>query len=65
MFAVEVLAMPKQQLLVWTMSLVAASFALRERATLDAAVETFSATFPDDAALLVVDTVGEVVEAES
>ena len=57
--------MSEQQLILWSLSLVAASFALRERAELDAARARFDATFPDDAASLVVDTVGEVVEVES
>jgi hypothetical protein len=57
--------MSKQQLLAWTMSLVAISFALRERDELDAARARFDATFPDDAALLVVDTTGETVEVRS
>lgn len=54
--------MSKQEMMLWTMSLVAASFALRERAELDAALARFEATFPEDAASLVVDTIGEVVE---
>lgn len=57
--------MSKQELVLWSLSLVAASFALRERAELDAARARFEATFPDDAAMLVVDTVGEVVEVAS
>jgi len=65
--------MSKQEMMLWSLSLVAASFAIRCRtlpersdaSALDAARETFAATFPDDAALLVVDTVGEVVEVES
>ena len=51
--------MSKQQLLVWTMSLVAASYALRERAELAAALTRYEAAFP------AIDTTGEVVEVES
>ena len=54
--------MSKQEMVLWSLSLVAASFALRERAELDASRARFEATFPDDAAMLVVDTLGEVLE---
>lgn len=57
--------MSKQEMMLWFLSFVTASFALRERAELDAARARFEATFPDDAAMLVVDTVGEVVEVAS
>jgi hypothetical protein len=63
MLRIEVLAMSKQQLIIVAMSLVSASFALRDRKALDDARAKFAATFPDDAAALVLDTVGEVVEA--
>ena len=57
--------MSKQEMIIVAVSLVAASFALRDRKTLDDARAKFAATFPDDEASLVVDTVGEVVEVQS
>lgn len=65
--------MSKQEMMLWSLSLVAASFAIRcrtlpehsEDAALDDARKTFAATFPDDAATLIVDTIGEAVEVAS
>ncbi len=57
--------MSKQQMIIVALSLVSASFALRDRKALDDARAKFAATFPDDAASLVVNTIGEVVEVAS
>ena len=57
--------MSKQEMIIVAISLVATSFALRDRKALDDARAKFATTFPDDAAALVVDTVGEVVEVST
>ena len=49
----------------WALSILAAMVAAREQRSLDAAREFFATQFPETAAALVVDTVGEVVEVAS
>lgn len=57
--------MSKQQLVRWTMSLVALSFAARERKQTEYAREFFAQRFPEDAAALVIEAQCEAVEVAS
>ena len=48
--------MSKQSQVLFALSLVSLSFALREQRRLDEAKRRFAQTFPDDAAALVIET---------
>lgn len=54
-----------KQIVILALSLVSASYVAHERRRTEEAIEFFEATFPDDAASLVLDTQAEVVEVAS